>query len=246
MGQKVNPISQRIGYIRGWESDWIVDKKDIPTTLNEDFKIRQYFSNTVSDCDINRIVIERIMSDIIVTLYSSRTGKLIGNEGDKTSENVKKLNKIIGKNVLINVIEDKNSALNAKFIVESISQKIKERILYKKAIKQAVALTMRSGALGIKVIVSGRLGGAEMARTECVMEGRVPLHTFRANVNYYCGTALTVYGIIGIKVWIFKDEVFQKPKFLSNDISIVNTKVFNKTNGRHGGINKGSERYNNR
>lgn len=209
MGQKVNPIGIRLGIIRGWESNWY-GGKDFASKLAEDNKIREYLKARIPRGGISKILIERMLKRIIITVHTSRPGIVIGKGGsevDKLKEEVKKLTK---KDVQINIFEIKRPELDAALVGESIANQIQGRIAYKRAVKMTIASTMRMGAKGIKVMVSGRLNGAEMARTEQFKEGRIPLHTFRADVDYALSEAQTVYGKIGIKVWIFKEEVFGK------------------------------------
>lgn len=209
MGQKVNPIGIRLGIIRGWESNWY-GGKDFAAKLAEDNKIREYLKARIPRGGISKILIERMLKRIIITVHTSRPGIVIGKGGsevDKLKEEIKKLTK---KDVQINIFEIKRPELDAALVGESIANQIQGRIAYKRAVKMTIASTMRMGAKGIKVMVSGRLNGAEMARTEQFKEGRIPLHTFRADVDYALSEAQTVYGKIGIKVWIFKEEVFGK------------------------------------
>ncbi|MBR9860113.1 30S ribosomal protein S3 [bacterium] len=209
MGQKVNPIGLRLGIIRGWESNWF-GGKEFATKLAEDNKIRNYLRARIPRGGISKIVIERMLKRIIITVHTSRPGIVIGKGGsevDKLKEEVKKLTK---KDVQINIFEIKRPELDAVLVGQSIANQIEGRISYKRAIKMSIASTMRMGAQGIKVMVSGRLNGAEMARTEQFKDGRIPLHTFRADVDYALSEAQTVYGKIGVKVWIFKEEVYGK------------------------------------
>lgn len=209
MGQKVNPISLRLGIVRGWESNWY-GGKEFGTKLAEDNKIRKYLNARMPRAGISKILIERMLKRIIITVHTSRPGIVIGKGGsevDKLKEELKKLTK---KDVQINIFEVKRPELDAMLVGQSIAQQIEGRVNFKRAIKMAIGSTMRMGAQGIKIMVSGRLNGAEMARTQQFKEGRIPLHTFRADVDYALTEALTVYGKIGVKVWIFKEEVFGK------------------------------------
>ena len=209
MGQKVNPIGLRLGIVRGWESNWF-GGKEFGEKLAEDNKIRQYLKARMPRAGISKILIERMLKRIIITVHTSRPGIVIGKVGsevDKLKEEIKKLTK---KDVQINIFEVKRPELDAMLVGQSIAQQIEGRVNFKRAIKMAIGSTMRMGAQGIKVMVSGRLNGAEMARTQQFKEGRIPLHTFRADVDYALSEALTVYGKIGVKVWIFKEEVFGK------------------------------------
>jgi len=209
MGQKVNPIGLRLGIVRGWESNWY-GGDTFAEKLAEDDKIRKYIELRVPKGGISKILIERTLKRIIITVHTARPGIVIGKGGsevDKIKEEIKKLTK---KDVAINIFEIKRPELDAKLVGQSIAQQIQGRINFKRAIKMAIASTMRMGAQGIKVTVAGRLNGAEMARTQTYKEGRIPLHTFRADVDYALSEANTVYGKIGVKVWIFKEEVFGK------------------------------------
>ena len=209
MGQKVNPIGLILGIVRGWESNWY-GGKEFGEKLAEDNKIRQYLKARMPRAGISKILIERMLKRIIITVHTSRPGIVIGKGGsevDKLKEEIKKLTK---KDVQINIFEVKRPELDAMLVGQSIAQQIEGRVNFKRAIKMAIGSTMRMRAQGIKVMVSGRLNGAEMARTQQFKEGRIPLHTFRADVDYALSEALTVYGKIGVKVWIFKEEVFGK------------------------------------
>lgn len=209
MGQKVNPIGLRLGIVRGWESNWY-GGATFAEKLAEDDRIRKYIAMRVPKGGISKVIIERTLKRIIITIHTARPGIVIGKGGsevDKIKEEIKKLTK---KDVAINIYEIKRPELDAKLVGESIAQQIEGRVNFKRAIKMAIASTMRMGAQGIKVSVAGRLNGAEMARTQMYKEGRIPLHTFRADVDYALSEAQTVYGKIGVKVWIFKEEVYGK------------------------------------
>ncbi len=209
MGQKVNPVGLRLGIVRGWESSWY-GGKNFSEKLVEDEKIRKYVYARIPKGGISKVVIERTLKRIILTVHTARPGVVIGKGGsevDKVKEELKNLTK---KDVQINIYEIKRPELDAKLIGESIAQQLKARISYRRAMKQAIASAVRVGAQGIKIKVSGRLGGAEMARTEQYKEGRIPLHTLRADIDYVVSEADTIYGKIGIKVWIFKGEVYGK------------------------------------
>lgn len=219
MGQKVNPIALRLGIIKGWDSNWYGGKESAEK-LYEDDKIRRYLSARITKGGIAKIVIERTLKRIIITIHTSRPGIVIGKGGsevDKIKEEIKKLTK---KDVQINIFEIKRPELDANLVAENIASQIEARVSYKRAIKMSIASTIRMGAAGIKIIVSGRLNGAEMARTEMFKEGRTPLHTLRSDIDYALAEALTVYGKIGVKVWICRGEVFGKrdlsPNFVSN------------------------------
>ena len=205
MGQKVNPIALRLGIIRGWESNWF-GGKNFAEKLIEDEKIRKYLRARIIKAGMSKIVIERTIKRIIITIHTSRPGIIIGKGGtevDKIKEEIKKLTK---KDVAINIFEIKRPELDAVLVGEQIASQIEARVSYKRALKGAIQNTMKMGAEGIKVMISGRLGGAEMARSESYKEGRTPLHTLRAKIDYTHQEAETVYGIIGIKVWVFSGE----------------------------------------
>jgi small subunit ribosomal protein S3 len=209
MGQKVNPIALRLGFIRGWESNWYSDR-DYASKLMEDDKIRKYVYARLSKGGIARIVIERTLKRITVTVHTSRPGLVIGKGGNEVDRLKEELKNITGKEVQINIYEIRRPELEAKLVAENIATQIKARMSYRRAMKMAIASTMRVGAQGIKIKCSGRLGGAEMARTEEYKEGRIPLHTFRYDIDYAIAESHTIYGTIGVKVWICKNEVFGK------------------------------------
>ena len=209
MGQKVNPIALRLGFIRGWESNWYSDK-DYAAKLMEDNQIRQYVNARLSKGGLARIVIERTLKRITVTVHTSRPGLVIGKGGNEVDKLKEELKNITGKEVQINIFEIRRPELEARLVAENIAQQIKARMSYRRAMKMAIASTMRVGAQGIKIKCSGRLGGAEMARTEEYKEGRIPLHTFRSDIDYAICESHTIYGTIGVKVWICKGEVFGK------------------------------------
>ncbi len=209
MGQKVNPIGFRLGIIRGWDSNWY-GGKNFAEKLVEDDRIRRYINARIPKGGVARIVIERTLKRIILTIHTSRPGIVIGKQGsevDKIKEEIKKLTK---KEVQINIFEIKRPELDARLVGESIANQLEARVSYKRAIKQSIAATMRMGAAGIKIQISGRLNGAEMARSETYKEGRTPLHTLRSDIDYSIVEALTVYGKIGVKVWICKGEIYGK------------------------------------
>lgn len=209
MGQKTNPIGNRLGIIRGWDSNWY-GGKNYADKLVEDDKIRNYLNTRLSKASISRIIIERTMKLVTITIQTSRPGIIIGKGGqevDKLKEELKKLTK---KEVQINIFEIKRPELDAKLVSDSVARQIEGRISFRRAVKTSIASAMRMGAEGIKITSSGRLAGAEMARTETYKEGRTPLHTFRADIDYSRSEAHTTYGRIGIKVWICRGEVFGK------------------------------------
>lgn len=210
MGQKVNPVSLRLGYIRGWESNWYSSDKEYAAKLIEDFKIREYVYARLSKGGISKIVIERTLKRITVTVHTSRPGLVIGKGGNEVDKLKEELKKITNKDIQINIFEIRRPELEAKLVGENIASQIKARMSYRRAMKMAIASTMRMGAQGIKIKCSGRLAGAEMARTEEYKEGRIPLHTFRSDIDYALVESHTIYGTIGVKVWICKGEVFGK------------------------------------
>ncbi|MDE6217619.1 MAG: 30S ribosomal protein S3 [Muribaculaceae bacterium] len=209
MGQKVNPISNRLGVIRGWDSNWYGGKK-YGETLLEDSKIRKYLRTRLAKANVSRIIIERTLKMVTVTLCTSRPGFIIGKGGKDVDALKEELKKLTNKEVQINIHEIKRPDLDAELVAANIARQIEGKIAYRRAVKKAVQETMRSGAEGIKVQVSGRLNGAEMARSEMFKEGRTPLHTLRADIDYALVEALTKVGIIGIKVWICRGEVYGK------------------------------------
>ncbi len=209
MGQKTNPIGNRLGIIRGWDSNWYGGKK-FEAKLVEDFKIRQYLQIRLAKAGISKIIIERTLKLLTVTIHTARPGIIIGRGGQEVDKLKEEVKKITNKEVQINISEVKRPELEAVIVAEAIAKQIQGRISYRRAIKTAIATTMRMGAEGIKVLISGRLGGAEMARSEMYKEGRIPLHTLRANIDYAQQEAHTTYGRIGVKVWICKGEIYGK------------------------------------
>ena len=237
MGQKVNPIGLRLGIIRGWDSAWY-GGDTFAEKLVEDHGIRKYIRYRIPKGGISKIIIERTLKRITITIHTARPGVVIGKGGAEVDRIKEELKKITGKDVQINIYEIKRPELDARLVGESIAQQLQARISYRRAMKQAIASAIRVGAQGIKIKVSGRLGGAEMARTEQYKEGRIPLHTLRADIDYAVSEAETVYGKIGIKVWIFKGEVYGK-RDLSPNVGIAS----NVPGGRRrGGDNQGSRR----
>jgi len=208
MGQKVNPIGLRLGINRGWDSIWFSKKRDYGKFLIEDYKIRDYVKKNVLNSGISKVVIERTSKKCIVSIYTSRPGFVIGKKGSDIDKIKKNLSKISSTEVSLNIKEIKKPELNAYLVAENIAQQLVKRIAFRKAMKRAMQSALRLGAKGIRVCVAGRLAGNEIARTEWLREGSVPLHTFRAEVDYAEAEALTTYGIIGVKVWVYKGEVF--------------------------------------
>ena len=209
MGQKVNPISNRLGIIRGWDSNWY-GGNNYGETLLEDSKIRKYMNARLAKASVSRIVIERTLKLITITVCTSRPGIIIGKGGQEVDKLKEELKKITDKEVQINIFEVKRPELDAVIVANNIARQLEGKIAYRRAIKMAIASTMRMGAEGIKVQISGRLNGAEMARSEMYKEGRTPLHTFRADIDYALGEALTKVGLIGVQVWICRGEVYGK------------------------------------
>ena len=212
MGQKVNPIGLRLGITRGWDSIWFAKKKEYGKLLIEDYKIREFIKKNIVNSGISQVIIERTSKKCIVSIYTSRPGFVIGKKGSDIEKIKKNLSKISSAEVSLNIKEVKKPELNSYLVAENIAQQLVKRIAYRRAMKRAMQSALRLGAKGIRVCIAGRLGGNEIARTEWLREGSVPLHTFRADVDYAEAEALTTYGIIGIKVWIYKGEVFSKEK----------------------------------
>ena len=210
MGQKINPIGFRLGVNRGWDSTWFAKKKDFGKYLIEDFKIRKYIKKNIINSGVSEIIIERSSKKCTVSIHTSRPGFVIGKKGSDIEKIKSNIGKIVTDEVSVNIKEIRKPELDAYLVAENIAQQIEKRIAYRKAMKRAMQSTMRIGAKGIKVMISGRLAGNEIARTEWLREGSVPLHTLRAEIDYAECEALTTYGIIGIKVYIYKGVVFQK------------------------------------
>ncbi len=213
MGQKTNPIGLRLGIIKGWDSNWY-GGKDFGGKLLEDNKIRKYLYARLAKAGISKILIERTLKLVTVTIFTARPGIIIGKGGSEVDKLKEELKKLTNKEIQINISEIKRPELDASIVANSIAKQIEGRISFRRAIKTAVASTMRIGAEGIKVVISGRLGGAEMARTEQYKDGRIPLHTLRADIDYSKVEAHTTYGRIGIKVWICKGEIYGKPELV--------------------------------
>lgn len=209
MGQKTNPIGNRLGIIRGWDSNWF-GGNDYGDRIAEDYKIRRYLEARLSKGGISRIFIERTLKLVTVTITTARPGLIIGKGGQEVDKLKEELKKITDKDIQINIFEIKRPELDAVLVADSIAKQIENRISYRRAVKMAIAGSMRMGAEGIKVQISGRLNGAEMARSESFKEGRIPLSTFRADIDYHIAEAHTTYGRLGIKVWIMKGEVYGK------------------------------------
>ena len=206
MGQKTHPIGLRLGIIRSWDANWY-DENNFAEKLTEDMMVRKYLKNRLKKAGVSRVVIERTAKQMRLTLHTSRPGVIIGRSGKEIAQLEEELHQITKKDVKILIHEIKRPELDAYLVAENISQQLEGRISFRRAMKQSIASTMRMGAEGIKIILNGRLGGAEMARTDSYKEGRIPLHTLRADIDYGYATALTKQGIIGVKVWICKGEV---------------------------------------
>ena len=220
MGQKCNPIGNRLGFIKGWDSNWYGGRK-YADKLVEDEVIRKYLMARLRKASIAKIVIERTLKLITVTINTARPGVIIGKGGQEVDKLKEELKKLTSKEVQINIFEVKRPELDARLVADGIARQLEARISYRRAIKMAMASAIRMGAEGIKITIAGRLNGAEMARTEGFKEGRIPLHTLRADIDYAVGEALTTYGLLGIKVWICKGEVYGK-RDLSPNIGMTN------------------------
>lgn len=215
MGQKINPVGLRLGIIRGWDSSWYAEK-DMPEKIVEDDKIRRYVNNRLKRAGLARIVIERTPKRIILTLHTSRPGVVIGRGGTEVEKLREEIRKLTDKDVQINISEIKRPELDATLVAQNVAQQLEGRVSFRRAMKQALQATMRMGADGIRIKLSGRLGGAEMSRTEQYLEGRVPLHTLRADIDYAEATAYTIYGTSGVKVWISRGEIIGRPELNPN------------------------------
>ena len=234
MGQKVNPISNRLGIVRGWDSNWY-GGKNFGDSILEDSKIRKYLMVRLGEASISRIVIERTLKLVTITICTSRPGLIIGKGGEKVDALKKELKKITDKEIQINIFEIKKPDLDANIVGANIAKQVEGKIAYRRAIKMAIANAMRAGAEGIKVLISGRLNGAEIARSEMFKEGRTPLHTFRADIDYCQTEALTKVGLLGIKVWICRGEIYGKKDLAPNFSQ-------QKETGRFGGNDRGGRR----
>ena len=223
MGQKTNPIGFRLGVIKSWESRWF-SEKDYSKLLQEDITIRKFLIKKLSSAGISKVVIERPAKLAKITIHTSRPGVIIGKKGSDIEKLKKDIGNITEGDVSINILEIKKPELDSQLVADNIAQQLERRVAFRRAMKRAVQSAMRLGALGIRVNCSGRLGGAEIARTEWYREGRVPLHTLRADIDYGVSRANTTYGICGVKVWIFKGEKFEKDLDLSESSSKTNEK----------------------
>ena len=211
MGQKVHPVGLRIGIIRDWESKWYAGK-DYADLLHEDLKVREYIAKRLSDASVSKVEIERAANRINITVHTAKPGMVIGKGGTEVEALRKALNELTSKRVHINIVEIKRADLDAKLVAENIARQLENRVSFRRAQKQAIQRAMRAGAKGIKTMVSGRLGGADIARAEHYSEGTVPLHTLRADIDYAHAEADTTYGKLGVKVWIYRGEVLPAKK----------------------------------
>ena len=237
MGQKVNPISNRLGIVRGWDSNWYGGKKYGDTIL-EDSKIRKYLSARLAKASVARIIIERTLKLVTITVCTAKPGIIIGKGGQEVDKLKEELKKITDKEIQINIYEVKRPELDAVIVASNIARQVEGKIAYRRAVKQAIASTMRIGAEGIKVLVAGRLNGAEMARSEMYKEGRTPLHTFRADIDYAQAEALTKVGLIGIKVWICRGEKYGKQDLSQQYVASKESVRSNNPAGKKGGFSK--------
>lgn len=212
MGQKVNPVGLRIGIIRDWDSRWYANENEVADLLQEDIKIRDILVDFYKNASLSTIQIERLKNRVVLTLNTAKPGMIIGREGVLKNQAIRLLKKVTDKTIVINVVEIKKPELDAVLVADSIAQQLENRASFRRVQKMAIQRAMRSGALGVKTLVSGRLGGAEMARSEGYSEGNVPLHTLRADIDYGFSEAMTTYGKLGIKVWIYKGEILPAKK----------------------------------
>ena len=243
MGQKTNPIGLRLGIIKGWDSNWY-GGRDFSKKLVEDDKIRKYLNARLGKAGISKIAIERSLKLVTVTIFTARPGMIIGRGGQEVDKLKEELKKLTGKDVQINISEIKRPELDAYIVASTIAKQIEGRVSFRRAIKTAVSGTMRIGAEGIKVIASGRVGGAEMARQETYKEGRIPLHTLRADIDYSLVEAHTTYGRIGIKVWICKGEIYGRPELVPTSVASAPKKQ--SAPKQNGGAPRRNKRNNNK
>ncbi|MFA9389524.1 MAG: 30S ribosomal protein S3 [Prolixibacteraceae bacterium] len=239
MGQKTNPIANRLGIIKGWDSNWF-GGNDYGDKLVEDYKIRKYLNARLAKASVSKIIIERTLKLITITVHTSRPGIIIGKGGQEVDKLKEELKKITSKEVQINIFEIKRPEMDAKIVATNVARQIEGKIAYRRAVKMAIASTMRMGAEGIKIQCSGRLNGAEMARSEMFKDGRTPLHTLRADIDYALVEALTKTGLVGVKVWICKGEIYGK-RDLSPNIGMKNANS-NAPNNRGAGNPRGGNR----
>lgn len=216
MGQKTHPVGFRLGTIRGWDSNWYAKKREIAAKLFEDEELRRYLTARLKRAGLSRVVIERTPKRIILTLHTSRPGVVIGRGGQEVEKLREELKRITTKEIQININEIKRPELDASLVAQNVAQQLEGRVSFRRAMKQALQGAMRMGALGIRIKVSGRLGGAEMGRVEQYLEGRVPLHTIRADIDYAGATAYSIYGTTGVKVWVYRGEILGRPDLSPN------------------------------
>lgn len=240
MGQKVNPHGMRVGIIKDWNSKWFADKKDFGKLLAEDNKIRKYIKKEQYQSGVSKVDIERTLNKVKVTVYTAKPGMIIGKGGAGVEDLKVAIEKMTGKQVIVNVEEVKNTGVNAQLQAEKIASDLERRITFRRAMKQAIQTTMKSGAKGIKTQVSGRLGGADMARTEGYSEGNIPLQTLRADIDYGFAEADTTYGKLGVKVWIYKGEILPGQK------AVEEVKPQNSKNNNRNPKNRNRKEKNNR
>lgn len=238
MGQKVNPHGMRVGIIKDWNSKWFADKKDFGKLLAEDNRIRKFIKKSQYQAGISKIDIERTLNRVKVTVYTAKPGMIIGKGGAGVEELKNSVEKMTGKQVIINVEEVKDTAYNAQLTAEKIAEDLEKRITFRRAMKQAIQRTMKSGAKGIKTMVSGRLGGADMARSEGYSEGNIPLQTLRADIDYGFAEANTTYGKIGVKVWIYKGEILPGQKAVDQPTSAKKRSPKGRNNNRRNNNNR--------
>ena len=241
MGQKTHPIGLRLGVIKGWDSNWYCGK-DTAKNIGEDDKIRKYLTARLGKAVISKIGIERSIKLVTVTIFTARPGVIIGKGGTEVDKLKEEMKKLIGKEIQINISEIKRPELDAYIVASSIAKQIEGRVSFRRAIKKAVSDTMRLGAEGIKVIASGRVGGAEMARQETYKEGRIPLHTLRADIDYSLVEAHTSYGRIGIKVWICKGEIYGRPELMPTSSNAAAPKTAGNPAKQNGGAPRRNKR----
>ena len=242
MGQKTHPVGFRLGTIRGWDSNWYARKKDIAAKLFEDEELRRYLTARLKRAGLSRVVIERTPRRIILTLHTSRPGVVIGRGGQEVEKLREELKRITTKEIQININEIKRPELDASLVAQNVAQQLEGRVSFRRAMKQALQGAMRMGAQGIRIKVSGRLGGAEMGRVEQYLEGRVPLHTIRADIDYAEATAYSIYGTTGVKVWVYRGEILGRPD-LSPNVQAQRQQLRQmQTGGRSGESSKARDR----
>ena len=242
MGQKINPIGFRVGVIRDWDSKWYADKKDFSKFLLEDLKIRGYIEKKLANASVSRIEIERAAKKINVSVHTAKPGMVIGKGGSEVDKLRKELNTLTGKNIHINIIEIKKPDLDAKLVGEGIARQLEARVAFRRAQRQATQRTRRAGAKGIKTQISGRLNGADMARSEWHTEGTVPLHTLRADIDYAIVEAKTQYGNLGVKTWVYRGEILPGKRHVEEDNN--NGRRNNRNHRNYHNNNRGNNRNN--